>query len=137
MHQPPGRVVTDQGESHCQILRASRTPPIPASLACYLQRHFFHSARETHPDKGGDVAAFLEARAAFEVLRKLYETAKVQSFAASGGLATASTFDASVHDFEVRHLLDFGFWLLAYFRERERDRLKSNPLPAYTVCTPT
>ena len=40
-----------------------------------IKRAYFKTALKTHPDKGGDAAAFREARAAFQSLRALFDGA--------------------------------------------------------------
>lgn len=43
-----------------------------------LKRCYFAKILKEHPDKGGDAAVFRETRAAFEVLREVYQKGRVR-----------------------------------------------------------
>jgi len=57
-----------------------------------VKKAYFKKVLATHPDKGGDAAVFRTAQEAFEVLRSLFESSAVASFASSGDKSTESAY---------------------------------------------
>ena len=57
-----------------------------------VKRAYFKRALRTHPDKGGDPAAFRKVQSAFEVLRDLYDTSSIGSFASAGHMSTDDSY---------------------------------------------
>lgn len=49
----------------------------------FIKKGYFKKILTSHPDKGGDPAVFRDVQTSFEVLRKVFEDAEVESFAAS------------------------------------------------------
>lgn len=65
-----------------------------------IKRAYFKKVLSTHPDKGGDAAAFRDVQAAFEVLRRLFDTGAVECFRLSQDQPTTSSFEGSKADFK-------------------------------------
>lgn len=65
-----------------------------------IKRAYFRKVLRTHPDKGGDAAAFREVQAAFEVLRRLFDTKGVDSFRQAQDESTAVSYKGSKADFK-------------------------------------
>ncbi|KAJ1459581.1 hypothetical protein M885DRAFT_510713 [Pelagophyceae sp. CCMP2097] len=67
-------------------------------------------SREVHPDKGGDPAAFRALQTAFEVLRGLFDTGAVDSFAGSKAQSTSAQYRASAQGFEGVPMPSWDFY---------------------------
>jgi len=66
-----------------------------------LKRVYFKNVLKAHPDKGGDPAAFRDIQTSWEVLRDLYDSKMVQTFAGSAtGSATAERYDSVFSGFD-------------------------------------
>lgn len=57
-----------------------------------LKKTYLRQVLITHPDKGGDAETFQATRKAFEVIRKLFESGSVASFANSAERPTTSAY---------------------------------------------
>ena len=63
-----------------------------------IKKAYYKNVLQSHPDKGGDAAVFREVQTAFEVLRELYNTHNISSFA-SQQQQTADNYDTVFQDF--------------------------------------
>mmetsp|Transcript_75911 Transcript_75911/g.143096 ORF Transcript_75911/g.143096 Transcript_75911/m.143096 type:complete len:465 (+) Transcript_75911:73-1467(+) len=63
-----------------------------------IKKAYFKKILTCHPDKGGDAAIFRDVQAAFEVLRKLFDDAAVESFADAQDQATADLYKGTKED---------------------------------------
>ena len=57
-----------------------------------IKKAYFKSILDCHPDKGGDASVFRDVQSAFEVMRVLFDSGKMVSFARQGNDATSSSF---------------------------------------------
>lgn len=57
-----------------------------------LKKAFHRKILKDHPDKGGDAGTFRATRSAFEVIRDLYESAAVPSFATAAARPTGAAY---------------------------------------------
>ena len=64
-----------------------------------IKKEYFRKALSSHPDKGGDADVFRDVQTSFEVLRELYDKARVDSFVTSGQQSTADSYSGVYEDF--------------------------------------
>jgi hypothetical protein len=57
-----------------------------------IKKGYFKTILMCHPDKGGDASVFRDVQSAFEVMRVLFDSGKMVSFARQGNDATSSSF---------------------------------------------
>eukprot|EP00928_Gymnodinium_smaydae_P009578 TRINITY_DN1358_c0_g2_i1.p1 TRINITY_DN1358_c0_g2~~TRINITY_DN1358_c0_g2_i1.p1 ORF type:complete len:480 (+),score=70.28 TRINITY_DN1358_c0_g2_i1:104-1543(+) len=64
-----------------------------------IKKGYFKKVLSSHPDKGGDPAVFRDVQTSFEVLRKIFEEAKIVSFAASLDQAIGDVYKGAKEDY--------------------------------------
>lgn len=62
----------------------------------FIKKRYFKLVLKTHPDKGGDAAAFREVQSAFQVLRAMVEEGRITSFIDSISESTSSAYNANM-----------------------------------------
>lgn len=65
----------------------------------FIKKAYFKKILTCHPDKGGDAAVFRDVLAAFEVLRELFESSQIKSFASENAQSTADAYKGRKDDF--------------------------------------
>lgn len=64
-----------------------------------IKKAYFRKVLVAHPDKGGDPELFRAVQTSFEVLRDLFDSARVDSFATSAEQSTAEAYNGAYEDF--------------------------------------
>lgn len=78
-----------------------------------IKKEYFRKALSSHPDKGGDADVFRGVQTSFEVLRELYDSARVDSFVTSGQKSTADSYSELYEDFGEMHTPSWEFYYSA------------------------
>ena len=78
-----------------------------------IKKCYFRAILKNHPDKGGDVIAFRQAQAAFEVLRGLFESGRVSAFSDSLDMDTEAGYGDSMNGFQSRSVPSWDFYAAA------------------------
>ena len=78
-----------------------------------IKKIYFRKILAAHPDKGGDAAVFRELQASFEVLRDLFESDAIRSFAQDGNRPTDRAYAAEFAGFGAKATPSWEFYASA------------------------
>ena len=87
-----------------------------------IKKAYFRIVLKTHPDKGGNVDAFRDVQTAFELLREIFDSRGIESFASSSK-TTTSKYAEVKRDFESRETPSWEYYYSA----------ATEPVPYYRV----